>query len=371
MKGRPTVALVNREALRHNYVRIKEKLSPSTAIMAVVKADAYGHGDAMVATVLEEEGCRLFGVATVDEAVGLREGGIKGDIVVFGGIYPSDIDDLIEFGLTPVIFDMDTALLLNKRAEKRGIKKGVHVKIDSGMGRLGLFVDQVVSFFREFKNLTSLSVEGILSQFSEVDDPERSYSKKQLATFLKAVSIVQGMGYTPSHIHMANSAAIVDFVESHFNLVRPGIMLYGVYPSMRLKDKIALRPVMELKSQILQVKRVPPGFPVSYGRSFVTTRESLIATIPMGYGDGLPYGLSGKGEVLIRGRRVPIIGKVCMDLTMVDATAVEGVEPGEEVVLMGSQKGESITAEEIAQKSGTIPYEVLCNISHRVPRLPV
>ncbi len=371
MKGRPTVALINREAIKHNYARIKEKLSPSTEIMAVVKADAYGHGDTMVAGVLEEAGCRLFGVATVDEAVGLREGGIKADIVVLGGIYPPDIDDLMEFNITPVIFDMDTAILLNKRAEKRGIKKGVHIKIDSGMGRLGLFVDQVVSFFGEFKNLASLAVEGILSQFSEVDDPERSYSRKQLATFLKAVSIVQGMGYAPSHIHMANSAAIVDFVESHFNLVRPGIMLYGVYPSMRLKDKIVLRPVMELKSQILQVKKVPPGFPVSYGRSFVTTRESLIATIPMGYGDGLPYGLSGKGEVLIRGKRVPIIGRVCMDLTMVDATAVEGIEPGEEVVLMGSQEGESITAEEIAQKSGTIPYEVLCNISHRVPRLPV
>ncbi len=371
MKGRPTVALINREAIKYNYAQIKEKLSPTTRVMAVVKANAYGHGDTIVADTLEKAGCRLFGVATVDEAVRLREAGIKADIVVLGGIYPPDIDDLIEFNLTPVIFDIDTALLLNKRAERRGVKKGVHIKIDSGMGRLGLFVDQVVSFFREFKNLTHLTVDGILSQFSEMDDPERSYSKKQLATFLKAVGIVQGMGYTPSYIHMANSAAIVDFVESHFNLVRPGIMLYGVYPTMRLKDKIALRPVMELKSQVLQVKKVPPGFPVSYGRSFVTTRESLIATIPIGYGDGLPYGLSGKGEVLIRGKRVPIIGKVCMDLTMVDVTMVEGVEPGTEVVLMGSQEGETITAEEIAQKAGTIPYEILCNISHRVPRLPV
>ncbi len=371
MKGRPTVALINREAIRYNYARIKEKLSPSTSIMAVVKANAYGHGDTIVAETLEKAGCRFFGVATVDEGVKLRQAGIGAEIVILGGIYPPDIDDLIEFNLTPVIFDMDTALLLNMRAGRRGIKKKVHIKIDSGMGRLGLFVDQVVSFFREFKDLTHLVVDGVLSQFSEVDDPERSYSKKQLATFLRAVGIIQGMGYTPSYIHMANSAAIVDFVESHFNLVRPGIMLYGVYPSMKFREKISLRPVMELKSQVLQVKRVPPGFPVSYGRSFVTSRESLIATIPIGYGDGLPYGLSGKAEVLINGRRAPIVGKVCMDLTMVDVTAVEGVEPGTEVILIGSQEGESITAEEIAQKAGTIPYEILCNISHRVPRLPV
>jgi alanine racemase len=201
----------------------------------------------------------------------------------------------------------------------------------------------------------------------EVSD--KRFSKKQLELFKKALKIIHGQGCSPPFVCMANSAAIVDFVESHFNLVRPGIMLYGSYPAKRFKPMIDLKPVMQVKTRILQLNEVPSGFPVSYGRTFVTKRQSVIATIPMGYGDGLPRSMSTNGgQALVKGRRVPIVGLVCMDLTMIDVTAIDDVSVGEEVVIIGTQGDEVITAGEIAEKAGTVPYEILCNISPRVPR---
>lgn len=372
MGGRPTVALIDRAALKHNYNEIRQKVSPQTAVMSVVKANAYGHGYLEVSRTLEQIGSPLFGVVMVEEGVILRGGGITRPIVVMGGIFADQIGELFEYDLTPVVFDVETAALINDYAAKTGAKKNVHVKIDTGMGRLGLLPKQIITFLQAFKGMEMLNMAGLMSHFAEVED--KKYSQKQLDLFIKSVGIIQGMGFAPTYFHMANSAGIVDFVESHFNIIRPGIMLYGSYPSARFKRSIELMPVMKLCTRIEHIKKVPVGFSISYGRTFVTKQESLIATIPIGYGDGLPRRLSsrvGAGEVLIRGKRVPIVGTVCMDLTMCDVTDVEGAATGDEAVIIGAQGDDFITAEEIAERAGTIPYEILCNISARVPRVLV
>jgi alanine racemase len=366
---RPTVALIDLKALRSNYAELKKAVPDSTAIMAIVKANAYGHGDVVIGRELERLGCDFLGVAFVEEAVRLREAGIKTPIVVLAGVYQDEIKEIFEHNLTPVVFDATTAALLNTSAKKYGKKLPVHVKIDSGMSRLGLLPGDVVSFFQEFGSFENLSFEGLMSHFSEAESPQKEYSRKQLEVFLKVQNIAEGLGFSPRYLHMANSAALVDMPEARFNLVRPGLMLYGVYPSARLKEKIRLKPVLQLKTRILSIKNVPPGSAISYNRTFIAKRQSLVATIPIGYGDGVPFGLSGNGEALVGGRRVPIRGRVCMDLTILDVTEVEGVREGDEVVIIGTQGEESITVEELAEKAGTIPYEVLTGISSRVERM--
>lgn len=370
MASRPTVALINRAALKHNYEELKKRVSHDTKLMAVVKANAYGHGDVEVTRTLEALGCEFFGVAISEEGARLRKGGIKNPIVVLGGVYPGQIKEVFDYDLTPVVFDLETAMLINGHAKKTGTKKKVHVKVDTGMGRLGLLPRQLISFFQEFKAFEALELEGVLSHFAEMEITDKAFSKKQLDLFIKALGIIEGLGYSPPCVCMANSSAIVDYVESHFNLIRPGLMLYGSYPARRFRKMIDLRPLLKLKTRVLQTKKVPAGFPVSYGRTFITERDSVIATIPIGYGDGLPRRLSSnRGEVLVRGRRAPIVGLVCMDLTMIDVTGINDVAVGEEVVIIGPQGDDEITVEEVAEKVGTVSYEILCNISPRVPRL--
>ncbi len=372
MGNRPTVALIDRAALKHNYQELRKRVSSGTMFMAVVKANAYGHGDVEVSRTLEALGCEYFGVAVSEEGVKLRKGGIKNPIVLLGGVYPDQIKEVFDYELTPVVWDLETALLVNAQAEKTGTRKKVHIKIDTGMGRLGLLSRRIVNFFQEFKAYGSLEVEGVMSHFAEMDNADKDFSRKQLDLFLKVLGIIQGLGYDPPLIHMGNSAAIVDSPESHFNLIRPGLMLYGSYPAPRFKKMINLKPVMSIRTQILQLNHVAAGFPVSYSRTFVTRRESMIATLPMGYGDGVPRSLSSnEGHVLVRGKRAPIVGLVCMDLTMVDVTDIEGVSVGDRVVIIGAQGEDEITVEEVAEKAGTVPYEIFCNISQRVPRLVV
>ncbi|HLE09463.1 MAG TPA: alanine racemase [Thermodesulfobacteriota bacterium] len=369
MGKRPTEAIIDMQALKHNYKEIRKRVSRSTKIMAVVKANAYGHGDREISMTLEKLGCRFFGVAFAFEGAGLRKAGIKSPIVVLGGINREDIMDTFRYELTPVVFDASTAALLNGHAKKLGKIKPVHVKIDSGMGRLGLLPEEASSFFREFKGFKNLKLEGLLSHFADADSEENGYSGKQLAVFIGAVKKIRAMGYNPPYLHMANSAATIGCKKAHFNLVRIGVMLYGAYPAPHFKGRIKLKPVMKLKTRILYLKKVPAGFSVSYGRRFVTQKESVIATLPIGYGDGLPRRFSGNGEMLVRGKRAPVSGTICMDHTMLDVTDIKGVDAGDEVVVIGRQNGDSITADEIAEKTNTIPYEILCNISLRVPRL--
>ncbi len=371
LENRPTIAVIDTGALRFNYLQIKKLIAPETKVMAIVKANAYGHGDVDVATVFEEEGCDFFGVATAGEGARLRNHGIKKPIVVLSGVFPNQIKALFDFGLTPVVFDLRTAALLNEFAVKDGPVKNVHVKIDTGMGRLGLRPFEAAAFFEEFRAFKHLRCEGLCSHFSSADDADMEFSIKQLGLFKQTAEEVKGLGFEPEYLHMANSAAIVSHRQSHFNLVRPGLMLYGSYPAEHLRARIELRPAMQIKTRVLHVKTVPPGTPVGYGSRFVTSQESVIATLPIGYGDGFPRRLSNKGRAIVNGRQCPVVGTVCMDLTMCDVTGAQDVRAGDEAVLLGSQEATAITVEEMAILSGTISYEILCNIGQRVRRVYV
>ncbi|MBI5588253.1 MAG: alanine racemase [Deltaproteobacteria bacterium] len=371
MERRPTCAIIDTGALKHNYFQLRKKISGTTKVMAVVKANAYGHGDVEVAGVLEALGCEFFGVAIAEEGERLRKNRIKSPIVLLGGVCPGQIRDIFELDLTPVVFDLTTAVALNSYAVKLGTVKRIHVKIDTGMGRLGLLPSEVVPFFMGLKGLSNLRLEALLSHFVEAEAGAGAgeYTGRQLELFLKSADIIKGLGVSPEFIDMANSAAVVAHPGSHMDIIRPGIMLYGSYPAPGFALDISLKPVMALKTRILHLKSVPAGFTVSYGRTFATTRESVIATLPIGYADGLPRKLSGRGEVLVRGARAGIAGRVCMDLTMCDVTNINGVAVGDEVVVIGTQGRETITVEEVAGKSDTISYEIFCNISGRVPRV--
>lgn len=369
LERRPTSAIIDTEALKHNYFQLREKVSKTSKVMAVVKANAYGHGDIEVAGVLERLGCEFFGVAIAEEGERLRKSGIKRPIVVLGGAYPGQVKDIFSLDLTPVVFDILTAGALNSYAERLGTVKNIHVKIDTGMGRLGLLAGEIAPFFEELKGFKNLRLEAVLSHFAEAESADRDFTVKQLEDFVKSVDMIKGLGYAPEYIDMANSAAAAAHPDSRMDIVRPGIMLYGAYPAPRFAKEISLKPVLTLKTRVLHLKKVPPGFTVSYGRTFTAKKECVIATLPIGYADGLPRRLSGKGEVLVRGARAPIAGRVCMDLTMCDVTNINGVAVGDPVVVIGTQGTETIPVEEVAERSGTISYEIFCNISGRVPRV--
>ncbi|MBE9527711.1 MAG: alanine racemase [Proteobacteria bacterium] len=401
---RPTVATIDTSALKHNFEAIKAALAPETEIMAVVKADGYGHGALAVARLFGSLGATMFGVALPTEGAELRAGGITAPILLLGGLFPEQIESLFTHDLTPVVYDIETIERIDKRAKELGTIKPVHLKIDTGMARLGVQCEELTvhsevtqlteptehsksapeqseleGLLQRLKEAKNVKLDGLLSHFAESDSENSAFSATQLARFSSAFETVRSFGFRPRYIHMANSAASVASKESHFNLVRPGIMLYGSYPAPHLKERVELRPALELTTRILQLKRVPAGTPISYGRTFVTTRESKIATLPIGYADGLPralsstyqlpHSLSHGGDVLVRGARAPIAGTICMDLTMCDVTDIPDVEVGDEVVIIGTRGTESISAEEIAAKTGTISYEVFCSISKRVPRV--
>lgn len=371
MEKRPTLAIVDKKAIQSNYLELKKNIAEDVEMLAVVKADAYGHGAVETAKALEQVGCSFFGVALCEEGVELREAGIRSPILVLGGVYPNQIRDIIEYDLTPVIFDMESARILDSLSAKAGKRINVHVKVDTGMGRLGLLPYQVIPFFKTLKGLANLEVDGILSHFAEADEEDKGFSEQQLNVFLNIVKVVNELGFNPRFVHIANSAAIIGHVNSHFNLVRPGIMLYGAYPAAHMMEKIDLKPAMRLVTQIIHIKKVSKGFSVSYGRQFITEKESIIAAIPIGYGDGYPRSLSNKGEVLIRGRRARVAGVVCMDITMLDVTHIKDVSEGDEAVIIGRQGDDEITAYELAEKAGAIPYEIFCGITSRVPRVYV
>lgn len=368
MHRRPTVAHIDLGALEHNYLELR-KIAPGTPLMAVVKADAYGHGAVEVAARLETLGCSAFGVAIPEEGEELRAAGIKGEITVLGGIFADQAEDIVELGLTPVVFDMATAKALDRAARGRGAHLGVHVKVDTGMGRLGVQPGDAPAFFNELKGLENLRVLSLLTHFAESESDDREFTERQLSAFLKTAGEIRQAGGTTGSLDAANSAALAGFEASRLDMARPGIMLYGAYPAERLRASVALRPVMTLKTRILHLKEVPSGFTVSYSRRFTTKRPSKIATLPIGYADGVPRALGNTGEVLVGGSRAPVAGTVCMDLMMIDATDIPGVRQGDEAVLIGTQGKETITAEEAAQKAGTISYEIFCRVSARVPRV--
>jgi alanine racemase len=369
---RPTIAEIDLNALRYNYLQVKRRVGKTTKILAIVKADAYGHGAQMISQELEKLKVDFLGVALLEEALELRRAGIKTPIVVLGGIYPGQADEIVKHELRPTIFDLTIARELNQTALKRKSKVKVHVKIDTGMGRLGILPEESHEFFNRLKELTYLEIEGIISHLSvasQGNDAEAGFTRQQFECFHRVIDDCRKAGINPPLLHLANSAAIIKGNLGQFTLVRPGIMLYGSHPSPPFADTIHLKPVMNLKSRVLQLKILPRGHSVSYGRTFICPRKTLVAVIPVGYADGYSRLLSNCGEILIRGKRAPVIGVVCMDLTMADVTDLGGVKAKDEVVLIGKQGDESITAEEVAEKTGTISYEVLCRIGQRVPRI--
>ena len=366
--GRPTIAEVDLGALEFNYRQIQKRIPEGVKLLAVVKADAYGHGAIPVSLKLEKLGVEYLGVAIPEEGVELRRGGVKAPILVLGGIFGREVDQIFRFRLTPVIFRKDSLKLLSQEAERRRRKVKVHLKVDTGMGRLGVPLSAWPDFLKEVKRFPKIEIEGILSHFSMLD-AEKDLTQNQWGAFQRAVTIAQEMGISCQYLHMASSATLTAFPGYSAKLVRPGIMLYGSYPSPKFQSLIPLKPVMTLKTRIHFLKSVPPGTRISYGGTFKTKRESLIATLPIGYADGYSHHLSNHGEVLIHGKRAPVVGKVCMDFIMVDVTDIPRVSVGDEVILMGRQGREQITAEEIAEKINSISYEVLCLIGKRVPRV--
>jgi len=364
-----TTAEVDLEALAYNYHQLRQLASPSVKFLAVVKADAYGHGAIPVSKKLEELNVDFLGVATVKEGVELRNGGIKKPILVLSGVYQEELEEVLNYQLTPMVYRLEIAEALSAAASTRGKKIPIHIKVDTGMGRIGVLAEEAPAFANRVRKLGNLEIEGIASHFSTADEGDSSFAAEQLRRFSRTIEEIKRLGIDPPYRHIANSAALVNLPAAHFTLVRPGIMLYGSYPSSSLKGKVPLRQVMSWKSRIADLKKVPAGYPISYGRTFVTERPSLIAVIPVGYADGYDRLLSNRGKVLIRGGNAPVVGRICMDWTMVDVTAIRGVEVGDEVVLMGRQLGQEISPEEIGGWIGTIPYEVLCSVGKRVQRI--
>ena len=375
-------AEVDLAAIAHNLKELSAS-SPGAGLMAVVKADAYGHGAVAVARKALSSGAHSLGVARLDEALVLREAGISAPILIFGYTHPEHAETLAVHGITQTVYSRRIAEEMSRRLAASGRTVAVHVKIDTGMGRLGLVPDALLagardlaadhdalSDVRAIAGLPGLSLEGIMTHLACADCADQTHARTQLSTFRSFLEALDLPGSPPLVRHAANSAAIIDLPEAHLDMVRAGIALYGLLPSgeMRMGD-VRLRPAMALKTRVTYLKRVPAGFTVSYGATFVTRAPTTIAAISAGYADGYDRRLSSRGHVLIRGKRAPIAGRVCMDQTLVDVGNIPDVALDDEVVLMGSQGEDAITAEEIAETLSSINYEVVSTIMHRVPRI--
>lgn len=369
MTQRPTRAEIDLVALRHNFDQVRRQVGGQQDVLAVVKADAYGHGAVAVARTLEAAGAAAFAVALVEEGVELRRAGLQRPILVFGALLPGQEAPLFDFELTPYLFDLETARRLDQAARERGRVLAVQLKIDSGMGRIGVLPQDLGFFLAELKNLGGLRLEGVMSHLALADESQSPLNNEQQQVFRSALEQVRQAGFAPRWVHLSNSAAIFSLATPECNLVRPGIVLYGGMPAAELAGRLELRPVMNLRSRIVQLKSLPAGAGVSYGHHFHARRPSLIATVPIGYADGYNRLLSNCGQALLRGTRVRVAGRVCMDWTLFDVTDVPGVAVGDEITLLGSAEGGAITGDEWAERIGTISYEVFCGIGKRVPRV--
>jgi len=366
--GRPTWVEVDLEAIAHNVQRIVETVGPKVIVLAVLKADGYGHGAIRVARTALNNGARYLGVASINEGAALRRAGITAPILVLGYTPAWQARELVLNSLSATVFNLDVARALSRAAADLNGQVPTHVKVDTGMGRLGLLPDEVLPFVLELQRLPNLVLEGVFTHFS-VADSDPDYTRWQLDRFRQVLGMLAGAGIHPPLAHAANSAAVLTLPESHLDMVRPGIALYGLHPSPQVRCPPDFRPALRFKTQVAQVKTLPPGSYVSYGNTYQTSGEQRIAVIPVGYADGFRRAPRHWGEVLVRGRRVPIVGRVSMDQTMIDVTAIPGVRQGDEVVLIGEQGDEQITAEQVAERLGTISYEVVSEILARVPRV--
>jgi alanine racemase len=360
---------VDLDALASNLEIVRKLIGPSVKIHLVVKADAYGHGATPVARIAQEMGCHSVGVATLDEGIELRREGITLPIVMLSPSLPFEAERIVEHDLSPALGDADVARAIGRAAVARGRICACHVEIDTGMGRSGIEPDQAVEFLRRIVREPGLRLAGIFTHFPKADAGDGAGAvARQLDTFAGVAAACRAAGIDPGILHAANSAAIVNHPASHLDMVRPGILAYGV-ATAEIAAPAGLRPVMRFATRLVQVRDMPAGHPISYGGDFVTPERMRVGTAAVGYGHGYPWALSGKGSALVRGCRAPILGRVTMDTTVLDLRGIPDAAHGDEVVLFGEQSGHEIPVGELARLAGTVPYELLIGIGRRVPRV--
>jgi len=368
---RLTRAEIDLRALRYNYEGIRARVGPDVRIMGIVKANAYGHGIVEIAAALVRFGIDFLGVGFVEEGIALRTSGITCPILVLGGVLGKQISLFLEHSLEITVSSFEIAKQISSEVTRGGSvsRAEVHLKIDTGMERIGVHSDNAARFIDAVTDLEGLDVKGLYSHLATADEKDKSFAFEQLRRFDAVVTAAERSGHRFPYIHIANSGAVLDIPQSYYSMVRPGIALYGVYPSRECGRSIPLRPVLSLQSNVVFIKEVPAGTAISYGRKYVTARPTRIATIPVGYGDGYPRRQSEGGGVLIRGKRYPIVGTVCMDQLMVDLGSGGPIHVGDDVTLLGCDGGAEITSWDLSDIAGTIPYEILTGIAARVPRI--
>ena len=361
---------VDLDAIHHNLSLAKSVINKDTQLMAVIKADGYGHGANQIAKYCDDVIDR-YAVAIPEEGIDLRKAGFTKPINLLGYTHPTQYEDVINYDLIPAIFTLDMAKTLSQKALSMKKTVKIHIKLDTGMSRIG-FADneKSVDVIKEISLLPNLEVDGIFSHFARADEKDKSVARSQFERFTNFVNKLKSKGLKIPNCHISNSAAIMELSDMNLQIVRSGIITYGLYPSEEMdKENFKIIPAMELKSQVSFVKTLKAGTPVGYGGTYVTDKETVIATIPVGYADGYPRSLSNKGRVIIKGQSAPIVGRVCMDQFMVDVTCIEGVKQGDEVTLMGKEGEEFISCEELSGLAGSFNYEFVCDISKRVPRV--
>lgn len=365
-------AEIDLDAISENVRLAQEKVGKSTKLLAVIKADGYGHGAVEIAHMLNRRNAVYgFAVATVEEAVELRRSGISNTILVLGYVFPESFEDVIMYQLTQTVFSYEVAKKMCDLAERLHRTLNVHIKVDTGMGRIGFKpTKENVDIIKRISQIPNINIDGIFTHFACADECDKASADLQFQKFTKFIEMLEERGIDIPNKHCCNSASIIDFDDRYMNMVRCGIMTYGLYPSEQVsKGNIVLKPAMSLKSHVAFVKPIDKGDTVGYGSTYVASVEREIATIPVGYGDGYPRQLSGKGKVIINGEFAPIVGRICMDQFMVDVTDVEDVSVGDTVVLVGSMGDNTISIEELAKVYGGFNYEFVCDINRRVPRV--
>lgn len=364
---RPTVARIDLDAIKNNLRAIAAMLAGRARIIAVVKANAYGHGAAEVGRALEQAGAAMLACADIEEGIVLRDTGVTIPILVFGALSVSDLEGIFTHGLTPTISTPSAARALEAAAARHGARLGCHLKIDTGMNRLGFRHDNLARTIPELAASRHLHIDAVSTHFATADNPEHPLFGEQRARFEAALGLLPSLGIDTPVRHAANSAAMLRDERTWYDFVRPGLLLYGVIPPP-LFSTLPLGPALSLHSRIVAVKGLRPGEGTGYGLKTTVEQPTTLAVVPAGYADGLDLRLAGNGHMLVRGRRMPIVGSVCMDMTMIDVTGTD-VEPGDEVVIVGQQGAESIGVREIAATIGTIPYELLCRVGARIERM--
>lgn len=364
-----TFAIIDLDAIMANVRAIREHTGPAVEFIAVVKANAYGHGAVQVARAALQAGATRLAVARADEGIKLREAGIDAPILVMGYTLPAASDAIVRHNLTATVNTIAGAQALSKQAQAQGKQAIIHTKIDTGMGRYGLLPEEVLPFFEQVKALPPLMIEGLFTHFAVADQADKTYTHQQFDTYLMVLDQLEANGYHIPLRHVANSATTLDLPEMHLDAVRVGIALYGLPPSDEVPPAVTLTPALSLHSHVARVRTLPPGSSISYGRTYITERDTAVALVPVGYGDGYQRIHSNRAAVLINGQRAPMVGRVCMDQFVVDVTDIDGVEQDSEVVLIGRQGSEYVTADELASLANTINYEITTGLLPRVPRL--